>query len=1278
MADIDELQIKIKADSAKASNSIESLVNNMNRLRESISFDTAKLSNIASGIRSISDAATGFKGGKSSEITSMVRALNKFSGVDANSIHGISSAVRDLASGIASVKAVDTSGLTSMVSALSKIGGKASTQATKNLPALSAQLQNFVRQMNKIGALNFDMTNMSNLVTAISRLGSVASGRAVTNIPLLADNLKYLFETLSKAPNVSANILQMTQALGNLSNRSGGAITGLNNSISNLSGSFLGFKTSTGKALIGLKSFTRQILSSMGIYLGLYGAIRGIKNAIDISSALTEVQNVVDVTFGDMSKKVNDFAQDSIRQFGMSELTLKQTASRFQAMGTAMGIDSSLIKKANEFLNKQTDGYIGLSDSMADVSLNLTKLTADMASLYNIDQDVVSQDLAAIFTGQTRPLRDYGLDLTQATLKEWAMKQGLDSDIASMSQAEKTMLRYQYVLANTQTAQGDFARTADSWANQIRILKQSFEQLGSVIGGALINAFKPFVKALNSVLLVVISFVTKVTNALGAIFGWKYEDSGAGLADSFSDAAESAGDIADNTGQAAKNIDKMNKGVRQFDELKLITTNDGSGKKGSGGSGGGGASGGASGGKLVKTDTIFKNYESDIKNLKQLGKYISDALSKAMESINWDKIYSKARNFGKGLADFLNGLINPRLFGNVGKTIAGALNTAIYATLSFGQTFDWTNFGNSLAEGINKFFQTFDFASLAETINVWVQGIYTTIKTMIQNISWSDVWQAAKDFLSNLDIETVAIIIGALTIKKIAKTIIGANILNTIGKFIAGKVKDAIVVALGAEKGTGIGTALVGMFKRGIGKFGESVGKILIPNLMSGLSLNESMVAAFGTVGTILAGIVSTVGGAILAVTNFVKMMKDGFSWLNAILMLVGTALAAVGAVILGVAAAPAALVAAIVAAVGTIVVLIHDNWETIKSWFSGVSDWVNEKIFTPISNKISDLWKTVTTVWQNASNWFSTTVIEPIVNFFQGLWTRVKQIFEGLWIIVQAIWITVSGWFNDNVITPVVNFFQGLWISVSGFFKQLWEDVKKIWSKVSKWFNETVVIPVINFFKPIWTKVKEFFSNLWNDIKTIWASVSNWFDTKVIQPLLGVFNGLWSGVKSGMVSAMNAVIGGIESAINFIVGGINTIIGGFNKVVSWAAKVAEVDWGGVDLVPTVQLSRIQAFETGGFPEDGLFFANHEEMVGQFSNGKTAVANNSQIVEGIKAGVKSAVSEALTPYLSQIAQNTSENSGIKVELDGKVIYDSTVKQWKSEARRTQRNPVPIF
>lgn len=1305
MADIDELQIKIKADSAKASNSIESLVNSMNRLRESISFDTAKLSNIASGIRSISDAATGFKGGKSSEITSMVRALNKFSGVDANSIHGISSAVRDLASGIASVKAVDTSGLTSMVSALSKIGGKASTQATKNLPALSAQLQNFVRQMNKIGALNFDMTNMSNLVTSISRLGSVASGRAVTNIPLLADNLKYLFETLSKAPNVSSNIIQMTQALGNLSNRSGGAISGLNTSISSLSGSFLGFKTSTGKALIGLKSFTRQILSSMGIYLGLYGAIRGIKNAIDISSALTEVQNVVDVTFGDMSKKVNDFAQDSIRQFGMSELTLKQTASRFQAMGTAMGIDSSLIKKANEFLNKQTDGYIGLSDSMADVSLNLTKLTADMASLYNIDQDVVSQDLAAIFTGQTRPLRDYGLDLTQATLKEWAMKQGLDSDIASMSQAEKTMLRYQYVLANTQTAQGDFARTADSWANQIRILKQSFEQLGSVIGGALINAFKPFVKALNSVLLVVISFVTKVTNALGAIFGWKYEDSGAGLADSFSDAAESAGDIADNTGQAAKNIDKMNKGVRQFDELKLITTNDGSGKKGSGGSGGGGASGGASGGKLVKTDTIFKNYESDIKNLKQLGKYISDALSKAMESINWDKIYSKARNFGKGLADFLNGLINPRLFGNVGKTIAGALNTAIYATLSFGQTFDWTNFGNSLAEGINKFFQTFDFKALAEDINTWVQGVYKTIKTMIENIKWSDVWKGVKDFLSNIDIETVEILLGAFALKLAGKLLTGKLLKETIGKLIGAKftaafgqtaVKSLLSYAIPISLAVTVATLSFTIGKKSVNKdkheLMESLNRGGITQYIQD-SIKKFFINPFERI--------DIFGGGALhnktaewskQLDDFVKNIpkKQDYKSLDDFQKAVNEYNEEV----------PLSLNVPNT----TELTGFFDKWKK-KNGFDGefsLKTWIDEwkelngleDVDLHANVVLPNLQEKISEFKDNVKEWWGLNVELPVRNKLtttledvSSWWEDVKEYWGEKKLSIQTEIGEIKGkieekW-NEALTYIQENIFPWFtkekWMEVGNGIK---EGLSAKWDEFSDWWQKTGIYNWWeNHVKPWFTKekwdeqgdgMKKGLSEKWDEFSNWWSTsgIGSWW-TNHVAPYFTKDKWTFSGISDGLKQAFDNAVAGIKQVWNNFATWLNSKLS-----FSWDS----VNIGGKEIIQAgnINLGKIPTFATGGFPEDGLFFANHGEMVGQFSNGNTAVANNSQIVEGIKAGVKSAVSEALTPYLSQIAQNTSENSGIKVELDGKVIYDSTVKQWKSEARRTQRNPVPIF
>ena len=125
-----------------------------------------------------------------------------------------------------------------------------------------------------------------------------------------------------------------------------------------------------------------------------------------------------------MEYKVNDFVQNSIQQFGMSELSVKQYASTFQAMGTAMDIGSKQIEKANSFLSGATDGYVGLSDSLSDVSLNLTKLTADIASFYDKDQADVAKDLQSVFTGMVVPLRKYGLDLTQATLKEWAMKNG--------------------------------------------------------------------------------------------------------------------------------------------------------------------------------------------------------------------------------------------------------------------------------------------------------------------------------------------------------------------------------------------------------------------------------------------------------------------------------------------------------------------------------------------------------------------------------------------------------------------------------------------------------------------------------------------------------------------------------------------------------------------------------------------------------------------------------------------------------------------------------------
>ena len=801
---IDDLQIKIEAESKSASDKLDALAQSMVKLASSLSINVGKMSGVAIGLNSITKASQNLN---SRNITTTSTALGKIAGVDSAQISRVAGSMTQLknslsggfnadmtgivnvASGLSKLggtKATqgtqnllqmkdhlaqfvqgmnqvgtftfDPTGLTDTIKSVAKLGSKTVTQATANLPSISAQLQNFVRQMNQIGSMSFDNKNLTELVTSIGKLGSVASGRAVSNIPLLADNLKYLFETLSKAPNVSQNIIQMTTALANLART--GASSGT--AARSLGGSLFSFSKSAGTA----QKSAFSLAGAIGKFYATYWAIiRGIglfKDAIDISSDLTEVENVVRTVFGDMEYKVNDFVQNSIQQFGMSELAVKQYASTFQAMGTAMDISGKQIENANSYLNGATDGYVGLSDSLSDVSLNLTKLTADIASFYDKDQADVAKDLQSIFTGMVVPLRKYGLDLTQATLKEWAMKNGMDADIKSMTQAEKAMLRYQYVLANTTAAQGDFAKTADTWANQIRILKQNFQQLGGIIGGSLINAFKPFVRTLNFVMQKVIVFATTVTNALGAIFGWKFEVSGGGVADDWSDAASSADDLAESTGEAADNTKKMKNNLLAIDELNINSgDNSGSGSGSSSGAGAGGASGG-----LVQVDTIWKDFESNIKDLYQLGRYISDALSKAMESIDWDSVYEKARNFGTGLADFLNGLITPRLFGNVGKTIAGALNTALEFLNSFGTEFDWENFGKSIAAGINRFFTTFNFGLLANTLNTWVRGIETTIASAIKDIKWSKIFDGITEFFLNLNLDT-ALLVTVAAIKKL-------------------------------------------------------------------------------------------------------------------------------------------------------------------------------------------------------------------------------------------------------------------------------------------------------------------------------------------------------------------------------------------------------------------------------------------------------------------------------------------------------------------------------
>ena len=200
------------------------------------------------------------------------------------------------------------------------------------------------------------------------------------------------------------------------------------------------------------------------------------KSCLELGSDLAEVQNVVDVTFPNMTAQVDKFAKSAAQSFGLSETMAKQFTGTFGAMAKAFGFSES-------------QAY--------ELGSSLTKLAGDVASFYNISQDEAYTKLKSVFTGETESLKDLGVVMTQTALDSYALANGFGKTTAKMSEAEKVALRYSFVQNQLAAAQGDFARTSGSWANQVRILTLQFDSLKATIGQGLINLFTPVIRVIN-------------------------------------------------------------------------------------------------------------------------------------------------------------------------------------------------------------------------------------------------------------------------------------------------------------------------------------------------------------------------------------------------------------------------------------------------------------------------------------------------------------------------------------------------------------------------------------------------------------------------------------------------------------------------------------------------------------------------------------------------------------------------------------------------------------
>ena len=1110
---IDTLQIEINASANKANQAIDKLVVKLDRLNTSLNgINGNNLTSLSNGISRLSQAMVTLNSVDSAKLGDVTNKIKRLSNIKADTLLGVSDNLNKIASSMRGLQSVSDS-----------------------------------------------IKNLSDLANGIKQLGYKSATKAIDNIPKLATAMNQLMTELSKAPKVSQNLINMTNALAKLSRT--GASSG--RAASSLSKGWNIYSNSATRATKSTHSLASAFGKMYATYWLVFRAFGKLAEAIDISSQLTEVQNVVDVTFGSYVDKVEALSDISIPQLGMSELETKKISSRFQAMGTAMGFAQG---------------------SMADMSVELTRLTADMASFYNVEQDAVAEDLSAIFTGQTRPMRQYGIDLTQATLKEWALQQGLNANIESMSQMEKTLLRYQYVMANTGAAQGDFLRTQNTWANQVRILKNNLQQLATVIGGTLINALKPLVKALNVAMQQLIAFAKTVSDALGKIFGWEYEAGTGGVTSDLETGADYADELAGGMDNAADAAKRLKSHLLSIDELNVLEP-----QKEEDSISGGGISGGlgdlgneVSNGNWIKTDSLFKKFESELDTLYKLGDYIGQTLSRAMESIEWDNVYEKAQNFGKGLAEFLNGLISPRLFGNVGRTIANSLNTVIQASLSFAENFDFEEFGVSLATGINDFFNNFDFKSLAKSINKWVDGIKDAIAGFLKTIDLTAIARGIGDFLGTLELDTVAIMFTAFSIKNS-----GRNLTLLIGNAISGKLSNGInipqlLITISSFSLANLNTAGFTVIANEIVKEIENALDYIIPDWLS--NWIGEFVAGFSLSGVASGGnLVVAIFGGLISGLPFKDIVFD-FSWADGFFK------------------------------------QMVQSFEKIAS----EQDWMGVGI---------DIIDGIAAGMMGALAF----ILQPVHNLFTLIFNGICDVFG---INSPAENMKPLG---EYIFLGIVEGFQSSFMTFTESLALFWNDYVSPWFTSEKWSR-------------LYSAVKTELQNTWDSVMLWWetSGIYRWYNSDV-KPWFSKDKWSFVGIKEGLVSAWEAAVEGVKAVWN-------RFANWFNSKMSITLPSIEVAGQRVFDGKTIEFIRLPTFATGGFPEDGLFMANHNELVGQFSNGKTAVANNEQIIEGITRGVAQANMEEVV-LLNQAVGILTElvgavREGRSITIDGRELVEA--------------------
>ena len=800
---------------------------------------------------------------------------------------------------------------------------------------------------------------------------------------------------------------------------------------------------------------------------------------------------------------------------------------------------------------------------------------------------------------------------------------------------------------------GSFKGAMDSAATAMQYFKNSI----GAAAAPLVSLFIPYINAAIGALVSLINIINQVFAALGGAVSFTRAKKSL---TEFGKAAKGAGGGA---GKAAKEMDKF---LASWDEITNIKTPDDSG----GGGGGGGGAG----------DFLDMFEEAPI----------DQAILDAINNGQWYEL-------GEMLAQKLNDILpSEEQMYAWGRRLGELVNNGINVALGFMRTFDFAGLGSRISAGLNGMISAIEWNKLGALIVRQTLALWDTAIGFIRGLDFGQIARAVSDLLLGAWNEMIMWLNGW------DWTELGHMVANKIIDFLTNIKWEELGQTLwelfnaGVKAAAEFFTALDEVFSEKLGPIWDVVKAVgaafllwkLADGLLGGLSTMQTILSMINTttvgIGLVLLGVYTLVQGVVDQVTNGLNWDNLGeqiggiIILLGGLYLLLGPIGVAIGAIVTGIGefalglkewldtgAASNEILTQMSIGLGLVgagIALITGAWIPLLIAGIGIAvTWIVGK-WDEIKAKAQEVWDKIVEIWGLAGEWFNTNVITPIAEFFNSLKATIELAFEAARQFVIDTWLTISEWFNTNVIVPITTFFNSLKATIELAFEAARQFVMDAWSTVSAWFDSTVVQPVIAVFEPIQGAITGFLSDPVGAIKQAWINIKSWFARNIINPISSAFSNLGNTIKSAFFGAINNVIGGLNSFVG-LVNSLGIDFEGWSQTYDLGILgTYTLGIPGIHLKP-FNLPTIPTIEyaEGGFPSEGEMFIAREagpELVGRMGN-RSAVANNDQIVDGIRQGV----------YEAMVAANNAQGGKeVKVYIDGKDITDYTRKRQNQMAR----------